>query len=512
MTPKATANTNPQDFPTFITTLIESPQKDITQVEANISAADTYLRCHELDASNREAISRLRDWIIGIISPTDCWAEEAPYDSCKAFHLPQLDYFKSGVVTRSSSAEEVLRFINIKTHGLSLLSQLQFKSHLLEENPPSSSLIACLSSFANPEDPWTNSQSYNLANGILSHSLKNLTDKPKDFENLILQLLSTHIKPLFLKSAPPILTPAARKAISPLPDTTDFSSFTNSWKYHSPHIVTIFQWVLSHLTPSLISAHWPLIIPPLLTIIDDISIAYKIRGCHLLRLLLKVVPASLLERSGLGKIFHDTLIPYLLYLPQLTPEEESIPLLDATYDALIALSLARYPGCEKGGSKVKALDTIFRYGIIKGHAHAGENVRIAELLMKKCEDLVNTMRVYSVKHLKDILPMISATLTAPFALAYPPLLMAALGTLKAVICNAWPRAGCHRGDVLEGLVVCWCRIEDEERLSEEVSKVKEGIEVIVQAVVKMLGEDGDARRDLKILRDHDPRLGVLLTV
>ncbi|KAI4110231.1 MAG: hypothetical protein LQ345_007039, partial [Seirophora villosa] len=268
-------------------------------------------------------------------------------------------------------------------------------------------LVACLASFTDPQDPWTSDKSHHLSGSLLSIYLSVLHEDSKQFEAIIKDILVHHIKPFFFKARTPLLTPAARQAISPLPGPngpSEFDAQNKPWKFHSPHVVTIFRWVISQLDVPLVEVHWPLIIPPLLAIVDDVSITYKIKGCSLLLLFLNVCPASLLERTGLGEIFHATLVPYLLYLPSLTPEEESIPVLDATYTALIALTKARYGTSDTESPRTRALDVIFRYGVLKGYAHAGENVRIARLLMEKSSDLVSAMGLHCVKHLKDFIP------------------------------------------------------------------------------------------------------------
>lgn len=149
-----------------------------------------------------------------------------------------------------------------------------------------------------------------------------------------------------------------------------------------------------------IEAHWPLLIPPLLALIDDASTLFKIRGCELLILFLAQVPFSLLERTGLGEVFQNALMPCLLYLPSLTPENESTAILEKTYEALFTLNRRLFPGDKHRRSRIKAFDKLVRDGIFKGYAHAGENVRIAELLVKKMTDLVNEIGIDSAKHLK----------------------------------------------------------------------------------------------------------------
>ena len=136
-------------------------------------------------------------------------------------------------------------------------------------------------------------------------------------------------------------------------------------------------------------------------LLDDSSTAWKVRGCSLLNHFLGVIPPKLLERTGLGEVFQSALMPCLLHLPSLTPEDESLQLLSAVYPTLISLINARFSDREQDRARrQKELNAIFRVGILKGYAHAGENVRIAEFLVGRMGDLVDEMGIESCKHLK----------------------------------------------------------------------------------------------------------------
>lgn len=149
-----------------------------------------------------------------------------------------------------------------------------------------------------------------------------------------------------------------------------------------------------------IEANWPLLIPPLLALVDDASIPFKVRGCELLNLFLMTTPFPLLERTGLGEVFQNALTPCLLYLPSLVPEKESTAILDATYAALFTLNHVLYPGEKNRMQHMRASDTMMRDGVFRGYAHAGENVRIAKLLIDIMTSLINEMGIDSSKHLK----------------------------------------------------------------------------------------------------------------
>ena len=147
-------------------------------------------------------------------------------------------------------------------------------------------------------------------------------------------------------------------------------------------------------------ANWPLIIPPLLALIDDSSIKYKSKGCNFLAIFLEKCPSLLLERTGLGEVFENAVTPCLLSLPSLTMEPESLEMLTAAYPALISLTHVRFPGGKYQAAKIKALDRILRNGVLKGYAHAGEHVRIGKLLVNEMVILVKELGADSVKHFK----------------------------------------------------------------------------------------------------------------
>ncbi|KAL8980136.1 MAG: hypothetical protein Q9205_004695 [Flavoplaca limonia] len=494
-------NTGLQSLPNIVQQLPKVNESNEKQIHENLVAVEAYLSNSILDISipdNRVAANQVQDWTINATSSTEAFAQEARF---AAEPKPVI------------SSQEIVKHCSNKVTGLRILSHLQDLN--ISSFDSSAALVACLATFTDLKDPWTTEDSFYLAQSMLTKHIGGVKDDSKRFDRLITELLLDHVKPLFLKSKPSVLTDQGRKAIAPLPGTavpSDFESGSKPWKFQSPHILTVFYWVLEQLNGTMVEKHWPLIIPPLLTILDDVSIPLKIRGCQLLKILLKVVPPSLLERSGLGSVFHDTLMPYLLFLPSLTPEEESIPLLNATYDTLLSLTLTRYKSSETKSTKIKTLDAILRYGILKGYTHAGEKVRIAELLVKKSTDLVNAMGIYCVKHLKDLLPITSTVLTAPFATAYPPLLDASVQLLKAIIVNGWPRLAYHRAEILEGLLICWTRIREENEPTTALVAVKENIEDVLHAVVQLLSDDQGMREELQLLRDCDAHLETLLKV
>jgi hypothetical protein len=150
----------------------------------------------------------------------------------------------------------------------------------------------------------------------------------------------------------------------------------------------------------MIHTYWHLFIPPLLTLLDDPSTIARVRGLHILREILDRIPPKVLQQAGLGEVFENAVMPTLLFLPTLTPVEESLSLLTSAYLALFSLGDVRYRSKNEQSDKFKFLDRIMRQGVLQGFIHSGETVRIAELLFKEIITLFNSMGIHAVKYLK----------------------------------------------------------------------------------------------------------------
>lgn len=343
---------------------------------------------------------------------------------------------------------------------------------------------------------------------------------------LIHHFLALTIRPLFAQTPHPELTAQGRRNTTSMlarkyPELEN-EAVTRPWKQkEGAYAVSLLSWCIKSLDADLAQKEWPLLIPPILTMIDDPDIPVKARGCDLLTTLLAATPPTLLQRTGLGEVFEEALVPCLSYLPTLTPEAESIVILNAAFPALVALAMVRHPvaptdklGAESVTKRAKALDKLLRQGVLRGFAFAGEHVRIAEVLVAQLAVIVEELGVESVKHLKDVLPLLSNVLGEPFGLAYLPLVVRAVRALRAVVLGAWPRIGKWRAEVVRGVAVCWIRVVEEEQEKVEGERGKEFVEVKgeLRKVVEVLraavakDEEVDIEKDFRKFVEADERL------
>ncbi|KAK5121506.1 hypothetical protein LTR85_005339 [Meristemomyces frigidus] len=342
--------------------------------------------------------------------------------------------------------------------------------------------------------------------------------------SLARHFLKLTIRPLFLKAKPSKVTDAGRRVTTTvLPQKMTADSMDDSvnkpWKGGKDGFaLVLLKWVVHALDEKLLGEVWPMVVPPVLTLVDDWEVKYKTIGAELLRRVLEVTPPLLLERTGLGEVFEEALMPCLTFLPTITPEEESIDLLSAVYPALLALSRTRYPKTPPLSSKstasdlkrqrTKFLDMVVRKGILYGYQHCSQYPRITSILFDQLAPLLNELGIDSVKHLKYILPTLTETLSHPLAVEQSQTLLSAIKALQATTLCAWPRMPEHRGEVLKGLTFCWLNQVD--RRGEEVERLREEMKITVKMLRTALGSDSGFDADCATLVAADPRLEGLL--
>jgi hypothetical protein len=390
--------------------------------------------------------------------------------------------------------------------------------------------LVTLIALADPSEAWATPTTTALASQLLSEQLATLD--VTDF--LIQSILKGYLQKLFSKSRPTTVTASGRKAeyqdddLDRQQGLPDDSRQTKPWKYEDLRSIPVLAWAVeqadvrsNHLTsPSSLhitnpskqeSLIWPLYIPPLITLLDDPLTRIRARGLRLAASFLSKFPATKLRMTGLASVFEEAIFPTLNYLPSLTPERESILLLDPAFDALLVLArkLADPAAAADGkegeeGSRResrKLLDRILRGGVFAAFFHAGQHVAIVEVLMRKTSAVVAELGVHAVKHLKDLVPMFYGVLTEPFAFSHAVALRAAVGALQVTVENCWPRLveGVWQEEMVRMLVVCWVhsldlddvrqggKLQDQDR--EDVRKELRKTALMLCAVAKTSGVD-----------------------
>ena len=167
---------------------------------------------------------------------------------------------------------------------------------------------------------------------------------------------------------------------------------------------------LSPTKDQLISKHWPLFIPVLLTLVDDTGTNIRSRGLAILTDFLAKFPDKTLHDTGLAQVFEQAIFPTLSFLPSLTPENESVRLLVPAFGALRSLAhkqstFASASAKEEKPTSTKEkenkmLDRLLREGVFPAYFHAKHHIRIVETLCHQSGLIIRQMGIHAVKHLK----------------------------------------------------------------------------------------------------------------
>ncbi|KAL4968299.1 tRNA adenylyltransferase [Aspergillus stella-maris] len=366
-------------------------------------------------------------------------------------------------------------------------------------------VIMTVASFTSEADPWTRDNTHESSRRILKDFIE--TSDSSFYWATIESILKSRVRPVFAKSKNPAITESGRKNFHPVPlprfDLSILDPETKPWKNRDAYIVTAFSWILSQYKPAdlgQLEAHLPLLIPPLLALIDDETLSFKRRGCLLLSKFLDTIRESqsdILRRTNLASVFEEALRPCFHSLPTITSEDDSIQLLSAAYPALRSILRTSYrmfttadnqpPSAKQQKNHDTYISTTtktLREHLIPSFHHISStdptsissfasfpHPRLSTFLLNQIAATCSDLGIHTTKYLQDIIPLIYSTLSNPFGTAHPPLLLAALSALRAVILNAYPRIWRWRGELFGAICSCWLHVTADETENKD-GKVK----------------------------------------
>ncbi|EER25225.1 hypothetical protein CPC735_018290 [Coccidioides posadasii C735 delta SOWgp] len=533
----------------------QGPKTDLKICEDLLVAQTVSLHLQQEDVlsdDDREAANALIVWVTAVIPPS------------QVFEGVWEEFQLSSDEARQQLSQKFKIARTKATLGLIALERLCILIPLEDTEDPVN-VIATLAAFTNPHDPWTTIAAASISWSLLGEYG---SAHPEDRSLVALSgdILERFVKPSFSKTKTPAITSAGRKDLHPVKqpyfDPSTFDKAAKPWKYKDVSAITVLNWVVQQYKPSdcsTIEAHFPLLIPAILSLIDDESLPYKAQGCKILyRLLSPLAEAKsdILKRTNLDSVFGDAITPCLLYLPTLTPEDQSIYLLQAAYPAIFSIIRTRFPSSppskqlyhpapsqrkreeQESQSRTNALTRVLRQSIISSYHHISSphpsedtyissfpHPQISTLLLNQLTIAMSELGVDTVKHLQEIIPILTSTLTNPFGTAYLPLLVAATECMQQLILSAWPRVWRWRAELLAGVCGCWLHVEEdwedikksddeqEHKKSQGPLELKETLKKCVQvlkAVLEEAGDDDETSMDtdaeFKELADGDIRL------
>ncbi|RUS32623.1 hypothetical protein BC938DRAFT_474862 [Jimgerdemannia flammicorona] len=153
--------------------------------------------------------------------------------------------------------------------------------------------------------------------------------------------------------------------------------------------------ITSHFKKPDLEPLLPLLVPPILTLIDDWEVKYKTTGVVLLRHTLRNINPTHLSKMGLGDVFFDAVTTCLTYV---NDPDSHIPLLCEGFPCALELARALHP---RGSEKyIVAHERVLVNGVLSGLTYAGESLAVRRVLLEQVEEIYEGLGAVGVRYLK----------------------------------------------------------------------------------------------------------------
>ncbi|KAF8529111.1 hypothetical protein BU17DRAFT_80296 [Hysterangium stoloniferum] len=302
---------------------------------------------------------------------------------------------------------------------------------------------------------------------------------PSPTLEVITCVLSKHVKPCFSKTPHSLLNPSTgRKRSRPAGGPSAILDFyeNQEWKAY-PGIAALLLWCLNCTEGREYEYIWHLVIPPIMTLLDDYESYYKLDGVKVVCELLNHAPPELLKRTGVDGLLMTSLKTALLHLHSpLTPQIilAAVP----AHLQLINLTTA-------SGSKVRfdQLCTLLGEGIIGGiWMYAYQEWETLEASMVAARDVVRNLGVGTTRYLKALVSQLMLNIASLSQQHQLSMQLASLGLLEVIICVCKSRIDNWTGLILGGVARLWVNLEDSDFVN------KQDVQRAIQKVTYVLGE------------------------
>ncbi|KAG8915987.1 hypothetical protein FRC01_003447 [Tulasnella sp. 417] len=273
-------------------------------------------------------------------------------------------------------------------------------------------------------------------------------------------VLSAHIKPLFLPTQHPMVNqetgrrlPVYEGSKAVYPEFHD----DQVWKTEGRGCWNTLRWIVNQLQRNDIESLWPLLIPPLMTLLDDHQTIFRIKGIQVLRGLLDRVDAKLLERTGIASLFSTSL---LNSTSRSTDPEISLilPLASGTLQRLIELT-TEVGSRERFDRTWECLST----GVVGGvWIFAGEKLEAMEASIETLLPLVDALKIGCCRYLKALIPQLTEVLAPkpprPHSIRLINLSAECLARIT-IVCK--PRIHAWKDIILDALLRSWVWVRED---------------------------------------------------
>ncbi|KAI5124880.1 hypothetical protein M0805_007310 [Coniferiporia weirii] len=315
----------------------------------------------------------------------------------------------------------------------------------LSERQPSTTRVLASVAALDGQEGW-------LATGTRQLAHRFLASSEADAET-VKAVLETNVKPLFISNPHPQLNLSTGRALprtagGPMASQDYYDEQT--WK-NSLGLSNVVSWCIRNLPPDSYEQVWHLLIPPVMTFLDDYQAPYKLRGVTLVSELLQNVPASVLKRTGVGNLLMTSLTKGLITLHDaLSPN-----LIRTTVPVILTLvDMTTSPGSVE---RFEQLCIVLGENIIGGAwVYASREQQTMEATMDVLPQIVHALGIGSIRYLKALIPQCLHCITLnELVPSLESLEVTSLRALLSIVQECQPRLHRWKGTIIAGVGKYW---------------------------------------------------------
>ncbi|KAI0276156.1 hypothetical protein BGY98DRAFT_1090357 [Russula aff. rugulosa BPL654] len=295
--------------------------------------------------------------------------------------------------------------------------------------------------------------------------------KPMEEPSLFLEeIFVKYIKPIFQANPHPMLNlETSRK----LPRAAGGYAATQDayegqvWKTH-PGIGNVLLWCVQRIDTDAYERLWYLVVPPVMTLLDDFEARYKLLGIQVVNAMFEHAPFPLLVRTGISELILASLNRALTFLH--SPHTPDI--LRAAIPAVTDLiERTTQPGSEQRFTQLCAL---LGDGVIGSvWMYSSEDPDAVEASVDALPILVRALGIGATRYLKALIPQLMHPLhPVPYKKPRITLQLSSLRALETVIQECSPRIENWKGTIVEGVAKCWVVLLEGERTDEKSEELR----------------------------------------
>ncbi|KAF9557416.1 hypothetical protein CPC08DRAFT_819874 [Agrocybe pediades] len=397
-------------------------------------------------------------------------ADFSRYENLDAPAVVVLDKWRENI---SNVLEDIRRICLSKDDAI---SSLETRRHTIVRIAPfldQHQLTPDENDVIDSEEPWVNDRSREIAREILTSENVSLSD-----EEVAIHVLKDDIKPIFRTNPHPHLhTSTGRRIAKPAGGAMAMQDYYDSqpWKEH-PGIYKVVLWCIHRIKPETYERVWQLVIPPIMTFLDDYQASYKLQGTLLVQDLLRHVPADLLRRTGVDGLLQQSLRNSLAHLDN--PDTPS--LIEHAVQASLSLTLLTTTlgtGTNGSSKRFEDLSFLLGEGIISGiWLYAEDKPQVVLATFRALPNLLKALDIGGVRFLKALIPQLAhALIPRPLIDRNPAMQTSAMFVLETLLDTCRPRIPPWKETILDAIGRCWVDLIDEGKKAPQVrAKVQQG--------------------------------------